>query len=32
VHAILTTRHDMRLGLHQLRLADELAMFVELPG
>ena len=25
VHAILTTRHDLRLGLHQLRLADELA-------
>jgi LuxR family maltose regulon positive regulatory protein len=25
VHAILTTRHDVRLGLHQLRLADELA-------
>jgi LuxR family transcriptional regulator, maltose regulon positive regulatory protein len=25
VHAILTTRHDMRLGLHQLRLAGELA-------
>jgi LuxR family maltose regulon positive regulatory protein len=24
-HAILTTRHDMRLGLHQLRLAGELA-------
>ena len=24
-HAILTTRHDLRLGLHQLRLADELA-------
>ena len=25
VHAILSTRHDVRLGLHQLRLADELA-------
>ena len=25
VHAVLTTRHDLRLGLHQLRLADELA-------
>jgi LuxR family maltose regulon positive regulatory protein len=25
VHAILTTRHDMRLGLHRLRLAGELA-------
>jgi LuxR family maltose regulon positive regulatory protein len=25
VHAILTTRHDVRLGLHQLRLAGELA-------
>ena len=25
VHAMLTTRHDVRLGLHQLRLADELA-------
>jgi LuxR family transcriptional regulator, maltose regulon positive regulatory protein len=25
VHAILTTRHDMSLGLHQLRLAGELA-------
>jgi LuxR family transcriptional regulator, maltose regulon positive regulatory protein len=25
VHAILTTRHDMRLRLHQLRLAGELA-------
>src|SRR5690349_13087116 len=25
VHAILTTRHDVRLGLHQLRLVDELA-------
>jgi LuxR family transcriptional regulator, maltose regulon positive regulatory protein len=25
VHAILTTRHDLPLGLHQLRLADELA-------
>jgi LuxR family maltose regulon positive regulatory protein len=25
VHAILTTRHDVPLGLHQLRLADELA-------
>src|SRR5437899_1945333 len=25
VHAILTTRHDVRLGLHQLRLDDELA-------
>ena len=25
VHAILTTRHDMRLGLHQLRLVGELA-------
>jgi LuxR family maltose regulon positive regulatory protein len=25
VHAILTTRHDLRLGLHQLRLAGELA-------
>jgi LuxR family transcriptional regulator, maltose regulon positive regulatory protein len=24
-HVILTTRHDVRLGLHQLRLADELA-------
>jgi LuxR family transcriptional regulator, maltose regulon positive regulatory protein len=24
-HAILTTRHDVRLGLHQLRLAGELA-------
>jgi LuxR family transcriptional regulator, maltose regulon positive regulatory protein len=24
VHAILTTRHDVRLGLHQLRLSDEL--------
>jgi len=24
-HALLTTRHDLRLGLHQLRLADELA-------
>jgi LuxR family transcriptional regulator, maltose regulon positive regulatory protein len=24
-HAILTTRHDLRLGLHQLRLAGELA-------
>ena len=24
VHAILTTRHDLRLGLHQLRLAGEL--------
>ena len=24
-HAMLTTRHDLRLGLHQLRLADELA-------
>jgi LuxR family transcriptional regulator, maltose regulon positive regulatory protein len=24
VHAILTTRHDVRLGLHQLRLAGEL--------
>ena len=25
VHAILTTRHDVRLGLHQLRLAGDLA-------
>ena len=25
VHAVLTTRHDVRLGLHQLRLAGELA-------
>ena len=25
MHAILTTRHDLRLGLHQLRLAGELA-------
>ncbi|MGO8888278.1 MAG: LuxR C-terminal-related transcriptional regulator [Streptosporangiaceae bacterium] len=25
VHAILTTRHDLRLGLHQLRLAGDLA-------
>jgi LuxR family maltose regulon positive regulatory protein len=25
VHAILTTRHDVRLGLHQLRLAGQLA-------
>ena len=25
VHAMLTTRHDVRLGLHQLRLAGELA-------
>jgi LuxR family transcriptional regulator, maltose regulon positive regulatory protein len=25
VHAILSTRHDLRLGLHQLRLAGELA-------
>src|SRR5205823_9607804 len=25
VHAILTTRHDVRLGLQQLRLAGELA-------
>src|SRR5215468_5428156 len=25
VHAILTTRHDLRLGLHRLRLAGELA-------
>ena len=25
VHAIVTTRHDVRLGLHQLRLAGELA-------
>jgi LuxR family maltose regulon positive regulatory protein len=25
VHAILTARHDVRLGLHQLRLAGELA-------
>ena len=25
VHAVLTTRRDLRLGLHQLRLADELA-------
>ena len=25
VHAILTTRHDVRLGLHRLRLAGELA-------
>jgi LuxR family transcriptional regulator, maltose regulon positive regulatory protein len=24
-HALLTTRHDLRLGLHQLRLAGELA-------
>ena len=24
-HAILATRHDLRLGLHQLRLADELS-------
>jgi LuxR family maltose regulon positive regulatory protein len=24
-HAVLTTRHDVRLGLHQLRLAGELA-------
>jgi LuxR family maltose regulon positive regulatory protein len=24
-HAILTTRHDLRLGLHQLRLTGELA-------
>ena len=24
VHALLTTRHDLRLGLHQLRLAGEL--------
>ena len=24
VHAILTTRHDLRLGLHELRLAGEL--------
>ena len=24
-HAVLTTRHDLRLGLHQLRLAGELA-------
>ena len=24
-HAIVSTRHDVRLGLHQLRLADELA-------
>jgi LuxR family maltose regulon positive regulatory protein len=25
VHAMLTTRHDLRLGLHQLRLAGELS-------
>ncbi len=25
VHAVLTTRHDLRLGLHQLRLVGELA-------
>jgi LuxR family maltose regulon positive regulatory protein len=25
VHALLTTRHDLRLGLHQLRLAGELS-------
>jgi LuxR family maltose regulon positive regulatory protein len=25
VHTVLTTRHDLRLGLHQLRLAGELA-------
>ena len=25
MHAILTTRHDVRLGLHRLRLAGELA-------
>ncbi|HEV2935402.1 MAG TPA: AAA family ATPase, partial [Streptosporangiaceae bacterium] len=25
VHAILSTRHDLRLGLHQLRVAGELA-------
>ena len=25
VHAVLTTRHDLRLGLHQVRLAGELA-------
>ena len=25
VHAVLTTRHDVRLGLHELRLAGELA-------
>ena len=25
MHALLTTRHDLRLGLHQLRLAGELA-------
>jgi LuxR family maltose regulon positive regulatory protein len=25
VHAVLTTRHDVRLGLHRLRLAGELA-------
>ena len=25
VHAVLSTRHDVRLGLHQLRLAGELA-------
>jgi len=25
VHAMLTTRHDLRLGLHQLRLAGDLA-------
>jgi LuxR family transcriptional regulator, maltose regulon positive regulatory protein len=25
VHAVLATRHDLRLGLHQLRLAGELA-------
>ena len=27
VHAILTTRHDVRLGLHELRLTGELAEF-----
>ncbi|HEV2255334.1 MAG TPA: LuxR C-terminal-related transcriptional regulator [Streptosporangiaceae bacterium] len=26
-HAMLTTRHDLRLGLHQLRLAGDLAEF-----
>ena len=25
MHAVLTTRRDLRLGLHQLRLAGELA-------
>src|SRR4029077_13927202 len=25
VHVVLTTRHDLRLGLHRLRLAGELA-------